>query len=154
MGLNRVVAWIATGLLSAATARAQTFAYDGFLSLRGVNASGPTTWLERGDGRLEARGKRGFGTARIGGDWFPSEHFDAHVQLLGRVGPAGYSGSNAGVVEAWAEATGGGWQLRAGQFFLPTSRENIDPLWTSPYALSLSAVNSWIAQIDLRYALR
>src|SRR6185369_9606118 len=29
--------------------------------------------------------------------------------------------------------------------FLPTSRENRGNLWTSPYALTFSAVNSWIA---------
>jgi hypothetical protein len=38
------------------------------------------------------------------------------------------------------------WQLRAGQFFLPTSRENVGDLWTSPYALSFSALNKWIGE--------
>src|SRR5918993_1018028 len=37
-------------------------------------------------------------------------------------------------------------QLRAGQFFLPTSRENKDALWASPYAISFSALNTWVAQ--------
>jgi hypothetical protein len=46
--------------------------------------------------------------------------------------------------------------------FLPTSRENVDPLWTSPYTISLSAINSWIGEevrptgidLDYRYELK
>ncbi|HET9314261.1 MAG TPA: hypothetical protein VFQ51_01685, partial [Vicinamibacteria bacterium] len=30
--------------------------------------------------------------------------------------------------------------------FPPTSRENTEPLWSSPYTLTLSALNSWIAE--------
>ena len=30
--------------------------------------------------------------------------------------------------------------------FPPTSRENVDPLWQSPYTLTLSALNSWIGE--------
>ena len=125
---------------------AQTSSFDGFLTLRGINASGPLTWLERGDGRMDASGGTGSGIAQVGGDWAPSDHFAVHAQLLGRMEPSRESASHAGVVEAYVEASGGGWQIRAGQFFLPTSRENIAPLWTSPYTLSLSAFNSWIAQ--------
>ena len=36
--------------------------------------------------------------------------------------------------------------LKLGQFFLPASRENVEELWTSPYTLTLSALNSWIAE--------
>ncbi|HEX7809273.1 MAG TPA: hypothetical protein VF608_11125, partial [Thermoanaerobaculia bacterium] len=48
-------------------------------------------------------------------------------------------------------------QLRAGQFFLPSSRENIDSLWASPYTINYSALNTWIGQevrpigADLQY---
>ena len=31
-------------------------------------------------------------------------------------------------------------RLRAGSFFLPTSRENVDLLWTSPYSITYSAL--------------
>ena len=37
-------------------------------------------------------------------------------------------------------------RLRAGLMFPPTSRENVDPLWQSPYTLTLSALNSWIGE--------
>jgi len=55
--------------------------------------------------------------------------------------------AGSGLLEAYVEwrlETGFGhrWTLRAGQFFLPTSRENIGILWTSPYTLTLSALNS------------
>ena len=30
--------------------------------------------------------------------------------------------------------------------FLPTSRENVDPLWQSPYTLTLSSLNTWIGE--------
>ena len=33
-----------------------------------------------------------------------------------------------------------------GLLFPPTSRENVDALWQSPYTLTLSAVNSWIGE--------
>ena len=31
--------------------------------------------------------------------------------------------------------------MRAGEFFLPTSRENRGNLWTSPYAITFSTLN-------------
>jgi hypothetical protein len=37
-------------------------------------------------------------------------------------------------------------RVRAGLFFPPTSRENVGPLWSSPYTITLSALNTWIAE--------
>jgi hypothetical protein len=36
--------------------------------------------------------------------------------------------------------------LTGGLFFFPSSQENIDPLWASPYTLTYSAINSWFAE--------
>lgn len=36
--------------------------------------------------------------------------------------------------------------LHAGQFFFPTSMENIQNFWESPYTLSFSSLNSWIGE--------
>jgi hypothetical protein len=36
--------------------------------------------------------------------------------------------------------------VRAGAFFLPTSRENVDELWENAYAISSSALNSWFGE--------
>ena len=44
------------------------------------------------------------------------------------------------------ETASGTWQIRLGPQILPTSRENTDPLWVSPYTLTGSAINGWIAE--------
>ncbi|HYI08506.1 MAG TPA: hypothetical protein VEK57_05520 [Thermoanaerobaculia bacterium] len=132
---------------------------NGFLALRGVNATGPNPWLDGGWGRLEAGGDRDdlFATAYLGADW-TSEHFGLHVSGAAR---SDASGEQAGLIEGYAEARASfgldELQLRAGQFFLPTSRENRDPLWASPYTINFSALNSWIGEevrphgVDLQY---
>jgi hypothetical protein len=134
-------------------------ALNGFLALRGVNATGPESWLETGWGKLEAGGDRDelFGTAHLGADW-TSEHFTLHVSGVARSDAAG---ERAGLIDAYAEGRASFGldevQLRAGQFFLPTSRENRDPLWASPYTVNFSALNSWIGEevrplgVDLQY---
>lgn len=133
---------------------------SGYVAARGVNATGPESWLERGLGRLEAGGDRDafFGTAQLGVDWTPNEHFDLHVNGVARHDALG---TDAGVVEAYVDGRMSfgldELQVRAGQFFLPTSRENRDELWTSPYTVSFSALNSWIGEevrpvgVDLQY---
>jgi hypothetical protein len=134
-------------------------ALQGFLALRGVNATGPEPWLAGGWGKLEAGGDRNelFGTAHLGADW-SSEHFTLHVSGAARSDAAG---EHAGLIDAYAEGRASfgldELQLRAGQFFLPTSRENRDPLWASPYTVNFSALNSWIGEevrpvgADLQY---
>lgn len=100
---------------------------SGYVAARGVNATGPASWLDGGWGRLEAGGDRDefFGTAQFGADWTPNQHFHLHVSGAGRRDALG---TDAGLVEAYVDArTSFGLdelQLRAGQFFLPTSREN------------------------------
>jgi hypothetical protein len=133
---------------------------NGYVAARGVNATGPESWLERGWGRLEAGGDGDafFGTAQLGFDWTPNEHFNLHVSGVGRHDALG---TDAGVVEAYVDGRASfgldELQVRAGQFFLPTSRENKDELWTSPYTVSFSALNSWIGEevrpvgVDLQY---
>lgn len=100
---------------------------QGYVAARGVNATGNDF----------------FATAQLGLDWQPSRHFDIHVSGAG-------DDDRIGLVEAYADARAifgnEEIQLRAGQFFLPSSRENKDELWTSPYAISFSALNTWIAQ--------
>lgn len=133
---------------------------SGFVSLRGVNATGPNSWVEGGWGRLGAGGDRdeAIGVAQLSVDWTPSQWFDLHVS-----GGARRDGGteHAGLIEAHANLRASFGldevQLRAGQFFLPTSRENRDDLWQSPYTISFSALNSWIGEelrplgVDLQY---
>ena len=129
-----------------AHAQTKTFTIDGFFTARGANTGDRPSWLERGPNRFDARGTDGFAIAQLGADWNPNEHFDAHVSGLARREPSSFGGRRAGIVEAYVDANAGGFQLRAGQFFLPTSRENKGPLWTSPYTLSFSALNTWIGE--------
>jgi hypothetical protein len=129
-----------------ASAQQQTFTLDGFLTARGVSADKRPSWLEHGLGRFDASGTDGFAIAQLGADWTPSEHFDAHVSGIARREPSSFGGKRAGLTEAYLDASAGGFQLRVGQFFLPTSRENKQALWTSPYTLTWSALNTWIGE--------
>lgn len=86
---------------------------------------------------------------QLGLDWWASPAFGAHVHLLGRTGSEGRR-SNVGVPEAYLELNlrpgGDRLRFRGGAFFLPTSRENVDALWENPYAISSSALNSWLGE--------
>src|SRR2546430_1852052 len=140
-------------LLFALPLAAQTFSVNGFLTLREVYVTGQPSWIEGGFGRLgfgadavHEHAYRGNAVAQLGADWRPSSWFSAHAQLLGRVEPSRNRGRRAGLVEAFVELHNEHWRLRGGQFFLGTSRENVGPLWTSPYASTFSALNSWIGE--------
>lgn len=133
------------------------YTLTGYLSARGLRARGQSSWLEGGFGRLGAGGSRPgdhatflLGVAQIGFDWTPSRFFDLHIAGIGRGEPSSYGGRRAGIPEAYADlkaASGANeLQLRAGQFFLPTSRENKGDLWTSLYTIDFSPLNSWIGE--------
>jgi len=134
-------------LLSAVAINAQTVRLSGFLTGAGVYATGPKSWLEGGFGRLDQSRNGVFGEAQIGADWTPSNWFDVHVHGIAR---HDRDLDHAGIAEAYAEVrktmAHDQIRLRAGEFFLPTSRENRGNLWTSPYAITFSALNSWIAE--------
>jgi hypothetical protein len=76
--------------------------------------------------------------ADLGVDWTPAQWLTIHAHGVAR--------KHGGVAEAYADLRGGEFRLRAGQFFLPTSRENTDRLWSSPYTISFSALNTWIGE--------
>ena len=88
---------------------------------------------------------------QVGIDWSASPLWKAHVHLLGRSDADDRSRrGTAGVVEAYVEANlhpnEDRLRIRAGSFFLPTSRENVDALWESPYTITSSALNSWLGE--------
>lgn len=150
-------------LFFAATAVAQPFRVEGYVAGRALHATGPASWLEGGTGRLEATGDRDdlMAVTQLGIDWEPSSFFRVHVSGTARQDPAEFRGDGAGLVEAYVdlhrELGLDDVQLRAGMLFLPTSRENTDPLWASPYTIHFSALNTWIGQevrpigVDLQY---
>jgi len=103
----------------------------------------------------------GYAAARGG-----SEDLDAHAHLGVDYAPVQWlmlhaSGTEDGLIEAHAtvrkEFGLDDVQLRAGQFFLPTSRENRDDNWASPYTIGFSSINAWIGEevrpigVDLQY---
>jgi hypothetical protein len=132
-------------------------ALDGFLALRGSAVASVDSWLAGGFGRLAAGSGlageyAGVGSAELAAalDWRPSERFRAYVHATARHEPDAIHRESGGVAETYLEAraTLGGRseaRFRGGLTFLPTSRENVAPLWSSPYTLTLSAINSWIA---------
>jgi len=122
---------------------------NGYVSLRGVKATGAKSWVEEGWGRLDAGLDRteAIGVVNAGFDFTPSRFLALHAS--GNIRHDA-DGDIAGVTEAYVELHRDlgldQVRLRAGQFFLPTSRENKDANWASPYTVSFSAVNSWIGQ--------
>jgi hypothetical protein len=148
------------GLLFAATpATASTLDLSGFLAFGGGAFEADRSWLAGGSGKLlggedgpEPRRDSGvLGEVRLGLDWEPSPVWHVHLDAQGRADLESGASRDAGLVELWAEGTWGfgvGHELsvRGGQFFPRTSFENVEPLWSSPYTLTLSAWNSWIAE--------
>jgi hypothetical protein len=147
-------ALLVVALLASSQLRAQsTFKINGFLTGREAYVTGQPSWTSGGFGRLGVGAEgvhehayRGNAVAQLGADWNPTSWLTAHAQLLGRAEPSGSRGKRAGVVEAFVELHNDHWRVRGGQFFLGTSRENTGPLWTSPYAQTFSALNTWIGE--------
>jgi len=129
-------------------------AVRGFVAARASGTNAPVSWIDAAFGRL--LGGDGDGaSAALGGEtrveisYTASSSWSARVHLGARADQHS-KGRNLGVVEAFIDRR---WafdesrvQLRLGQFFLPTSLENIDPLWVSPYTLTHSALNSWMGE--------
>ena len=143
--------------LTAVAANAQTFRLSGFVTARGVYTRSQPSWLEGGFGRLDtgARDARSSSTTnvdvlQIGADWTPATWIDVHIGAQARKEPAADGVNRAGLVDAFVAVRkdfgANHFQLRAGQFFLGTSRENRDNLWNSPYSISYSALNKWIGE--------
>ncbi|MBI2572108.1 MAG: hypothetical protein HYV63_34290 [Candidatus Schekmanbacteria bacterium] len=133
------------------------FELKGFASLRAGITWGQRSWLSDGFGRLTTSGN-GAGAARAVAEahsqaafaWRPSDLFGAYLHVVARYEPDS-EGDPLAVPEAYVEtAPSLGprlWgRIRLGTMYLPTSRENSDPLWASPYTLTFSAWNSWIAE--------
>jgi hypothetical protein len=115
---------------------ADTLQWSGFAVFRGTSAP---------DG-LPLRSDSVSAQAQLGIDWRPSVFFAAHLHLLARSEDDDAKRGHAGVVQAYLEQKAHGFRFAEGAFFLPTSRENVDELWESPYSITPSALNSWIGE--------
>ncbi len=144
--------------IPAAADAAGTLTVNGFALARGAAVSGQPSWREGGFGPLllgtadpDDEDAYGLAELSLGLDWQISPAFGAFFHGVGRAEPDRASGRALGVVEAYLHAgfaTGqrGRLRLRLGHFILPTSRENVELLWSSPYTLTFSALNSWIGE--------
>ena len=133
-------------------ASAQTFDVTGYVAAAGSHTTGPPSWLDGDFGRLDTGGDTSelAAFAHVGIDWRPASWLELHA-----------SGTQDGLIEAQVdvrkEIAFDEVRVRAGAFFLPTSRENRGDNWSSPYTLSFSALNTWIGQevrpigADLQY---
>jgi hypothetical protein len=127
--------------LIAADAAAQRLEWSGFALVRGESSSAESApFTEEG---LSAQ-------VQLGIDWRPAIRWRGHVGLVARDDPDGSRRGSFGLTEAYLEANAGADDHRlrvlAGAFFLPTSRENVDALWESPYAITSSALNAWFGE--------
>jgi hypothetical protein len=137
----------------ATTAGAQSFQLHGFLTAREIYVNAQPSWLEGGAGRFDVGANSvndhklvNTDHAQLGFDWMPISWFLLHADGVARHQSGQVAGKRVGLIQAYADAFNDHWRLRAGEFWLPTSRENTDPLWTSKYTITYSALNSWMAQ--------
>lgn len=139
-------------------AQSGSLEWEGFIAARAGVADGPVGWPEGGFGRLYAGGDtdkdfQGFSRfeSQLGLNWQPGGSWSGHLHAIARAEDSDVPGPGLGLTEAWIgyqRAVGSNSELRAraGLFFFPSSQENIDSLWGSPYTLTFSAINSWFAE--------
>lgn len=132
----------------------------GWARLSGGAIEGAPSFLAGGYGKLvdgdlpeSPRADALLGELRLAIDWQPSPGWRLFVHGVARRASAADAAvsSASGLLEGFVERRfgfGAGHEigLKLGQFFLPASRENVEELWTSPYTLTLSALNSWVAE--------
>jgi hypothetical protein len=139
---------------AATTAGAQSLQFHGFITGREIYVKAQPSWLQGGAGRFDVGADTtddhrlvNTETAQLGLDWTPVSWLLFHADGVARRGQSGaVGGKRVGIVQAYADVFNEHFRFRAGEFWLPTSRENTDPLWTSKYTITYSALNSWMAQ--------
>lgn len=162
-GWAALAAAVAVSVAGLSAAQAGELKLDGILMGRGIVTEGQRSWLEGGFGRLTEGGDApgdSVGTVRgqahLGLDWRPSTRVLVHAHGVARSQPDRAGGRALGLAEAFVQfrpelSASASLRLRAGLFFPGISRENTGRLWSSPYTLTLSALNTWTAE-ELRLA--
>jgi hypothetical protein len=129
----------------------------GKATITGYYNDSPESWLNGGLGRFSTGDINNDGNAEavgqidIGykGRFWSRFEFSTHLQAR----DSSYADERnlAGIVEAklkYFQPTGENQRLliTAGQFFLPTSMENTENFWDSPYTITWSSLNSWLGE--------
>ncbi len=157
---------VVLALLVAPPALAQsTFQLHANLIGRGTSVDSQRSWAAGGLGKFDVGSEEGkdrrfvnVEIAQLGFDWTPMRWLTLHADGIARREPPETEGKRAGLVQAYADVFTEKFRLRVGSFWLPTSRENVDPLWANRYTLTASAVNTWIGQevrpvgVDLQWS--
>ena len=136
---------------------------NGFSAARATHTGSADSWLEGGNGRLIGGDNEASALVQLGLDWEPNLYFQAHLHGLARTQEGRYGGEETGLTEAWIQARAfvgdqHRFRFKLGMFFPPTSQDNIEEPWASPYTQTLSSINSWIAEeqrylgLDLSYS--
>ena len=133
------------------------FGYLGQATSRAARIDSPTSWLAGGLGRFrlgsddrDEADLKGLVEADLAFRWEPGLRLLAHVHIVGRSEPDSLADA-VGLIEARLDLKAfprdqDRLRLRLGHFLLPTSFENTEPLWRSPYTMTYSALNSWIGE--------
>jgi hypothetical protein len=125
--------------------------FDGAVDISVIKASSPfTTWLDEGQGKL-----------RFDEDDGPLEFSRAFLEYRGRLTPTLLAHGVLNIQDTkdrmldlteayveWRPVPRTPWRFRSriGAFYPRLSLENVDAGWSSPYALSASAINTWIGE--------
>ncbi len=145
-------------IAGAARLDAAEIGVEGFLIAREVYSESRRPWLEGGFGRFtvggEEPGDRSWdfvGQAQLGlGIWF-TDSLRVFAHGRARYDGGDSQGDPVGLAEGYLEfhpslSYTTSLRIRAGLLFPGTSRENVGPLWSSPYTITLSALNTWTAE--------
>ncbi|MCK5881237.1 MAG: hypothetical protein KAG18_05120, partial [Sinobacterium sp.] len=127
------------------------------LSATAYYNNSPESWLNGGLGRFSTGDQDASGSAAMVAQWDIGykarfwSRFEFSTQLQLRDSNYADERESGGIVEAklrYIQPINDSQRLlfTAGQFFLPTSMENTDNFWDSPYTISWSSLNSWLGE--------
>ena len=150
---SSVLSVLLCAMAGSLSAQSSSLQFHGFLTGRAIRVEAQPSWTEAGFGRFDVGAASAddhrtvnIEVAQLGADWTPMTWFVLHADGVARREPSGTKGRRAGLLQAYADLFNEHWRFRVGNFWLPTSRENTGPLWTSPYTITYSALNTWIGE--------
>lgn len=172
-GVRRTMLGLALCCLGfgAGAAAGSDWSVEGHAFARVLSGQDRPSWRSGDFGRLDVGGDSegddaDIGMARLHAtlNWRPSSSVGAYLHAVARAESEDLAGDSLALVEGYVEFeapldSAHRLRLRAGHFILPTSRENVDIGWSSPYTLTFSALNTWVGEevrltgIDTAYHL-
>ncbi len=121
---------------------------SGYIELGASASNAENAWNTGGTGAL-GKGDGAAAEARIGFEFKNDSRFSAHVGVLARANSETDLAKKAGLLDAYfdyGDLAQDNFRIRTGLAFSGSSLENVEDFWQTPYALSLSALNSWIGE--------